>query len=225
MDKYLEKIKSLKGEIDEIEQTIILNRNSIQNLKEEKEKKETILTELSAKQKENENLKTKINNFPKFRRELKRVNIIIGTSRLFLSLTCGVICALNNLFVLACLALVANIVTDIKLANNFNKCIEEIQKSFNNITLEKLDDENKNIIEKERKTTIEISKINALISNLNSSILECISRKNSLNEDIKIIEFMREKFLIQYEIELNRQYDIDKKNNGFQKKLSFNDII
>lgn len=224
MDKFLELIQLKTKQVDELQEEIDKNNNSIEEINSNQETIENRISDLEVEYNKNEELVWKINNFSFAKKRVKVCSILVFIIKILVyTVPIAAVSLFSNTPTLILFALLLDIMGGIESYKEYKRMKTDAINEIKNYTVVDLEKRNEEI--KYEKTQLSAKKIDneASILNLKKKIEKCELQIFTLQEDIKIIKSLRRDFIEKLCTEiLDKQFEIEQNNPSFQKLLKQN---
>lgn len=224
MDKFLEIIQLKTKQVDELQEVIDKNNNSIEEINNSQNTIENRISDLEVEYNKNEELVWKINNFSFAKKRVKVCSILVFIIKILVyTVPIAAVSLFSNTPTLILFALLLDIMGGIESYKEYKRMKTDAINEIKNYTVVDLEKRNEEI--KYEKTQL-IAKKNDnenSILNLKKKIEKCELQIFTLQEDIKIIKSLRRDFIEKLCTEiLDKQFEIEQNNPSFQKLLKQN---
>lgn len=224
MDKFLEIIHLKTKQVDELQEVIDKNNNSIEEINSNQETIKNRISDLEVEYNKNEELVWKINNFSFAKKRVKVCSILVFIIKILVyTVPIAAVSLFSNTPTLILFALLLDIMGGIESYKEYKRMKTDAINEIKNYTVVDLEKRNEEI--KYEKTQLSAKKIDneASILNLKKKIEKCELQIFTLQEDIKIIKSLRRDFIEKLCTEiLDKQFEIEQNNPSFQKLLKQN---
>ncbi len=224
MDKFLEIIQLKTKQVDELQEVIDKNNNSIEEINSNQETIKNRISDLEVEYNKNEELVWKINNFSFAKKRVKVCSILVFIIKILVyTVPIAAVSLFSNTPTLILFALLLDIMGGIESYKEYKRMKTDAINEIKNYTVVDLEKRNEEI--KYEKTQLSAKKIDneASILNLKKKIEKCELQIFTLQEDIKIIKSLRRDFIEKLCTEiLDKQFEIEQNNPSFQKLLKQN---
>lgn len=224
MDKFLEIIHLKTKQVDELQEVIDKNNNSIEEINSNQETIKNRISDLEVEYNKNEELVWKINNFSFAKKRVKVCSILVFIIKILVyTVPIAAVSLFSNTPTLILFALLLDIMGGIESYKEYKRMKTDAINEIKNYTVVDLEKRNEEI--KYEKTQLSAKKNDNenSILNLKKKIEKCELQIFTLQEDIKIIKSLRRDFIEKLCTEiLDKQFEIEQNNPSFQKLLKQN---
>lgn len=221
MDKFLEIIHLKTKQVDELQEVIDKNNNSIEEINSNQETIKNRISDLEVEYNKNEELVWKINNFSFAKKRVKVCSILVFIIKILVyTVPIAAVSLFSNTPTLILFALLLDIMGGIESYKEYKRMKTDAINEIKNYTIVDLEKRNEEI--EHEKTRLKTKKIDneASILNLKKKIEKCKCQMVALQEDIKFIKSVRREIVDELCTEiLDKQFEIEQSNPSFQKVL------
>ena len=224
MDKFLEIIQLKTKQVDELQEVIDKNNNSIEEINSNQETIKNRISDLEVEYNKNEELVWKINNFSFAKKRVKVCSILVFIIKILVyTVPIAAVSLFSNTPTLILFALLLDIMGGIESYKEYKRMKTDAINEIKNYTVVDLEKRNEEIkYEKTQLSAKENDNENSIL-NLKKKIEKCELQIFTLQEDIKIIKSLRRDFIEKLCTEiLDKQFEIEQNNPSFQKLLKQN---
>ena len=180
----LEQIELKKTQLAEIGRIIKQHEDKKEELSSKRKDKERVISSLNKEYLENEKLKKRINNFPRFKFELFLISLlVILLMTVPVSLLLAFVSLISKMMVFNAISLVYFIFILSKVVLEYKDDLKQEKMLLDNLTIEELEISNSIIKGQMKQLNLEITNLNGLIDDITKLIETYNSQGNKIKEE------------------------------------------
>lgn len=180
----LEQIELKKTQLAEIGRIIKQHEDKKEELSSKRKDKERVISSLNKEYLENEKLKKRINNFPRFKFELFLISLlVILLMTVPVSLLLAFVSLISKMMVFNAISLVYFIFILSKVVLEYKDDLKQEKMLLDNLTIEELEISNSVIKGQMKQLNLEVTNLNGLIDDITKLIETYNSQGNKIKEE------------------------------------------
>ena len=180
----LEQIELKKTQLAEIRRIIKQHEDKKEELSSKRKDKEHVISSLNKEYLENEKLKKRINNFPRFKFELFLISLlVILLMTVPISLLLAFVSLISKTMIFNAISLVYFIFILSKVVLEYKDYLKKEKMLLDNLTIEELEISNSIIKGQMKQLNLEITNLNGLIDDITKLIETYNSQGNKIKEE------------------------------------------
>ena len=180
----LEQIELKKTQLAEIGRIIKQHEDKKEELSSKRKDKECVISSLNKEYLENEKLKKRINNFPRFKFELFLISLlVILLMTVPVSLLLAFVSLISKMMVFNAISLVYFIFILSKVVLEYKDDLKQEKMLLDNLTIEELEISNSVIKGQMKQLNLEVTNLNCLIDDITKLIEAYNSQGNKIKEE------------------------------------------
>ena len=180
----LEQIELKKTQLAEIGRIIKQHEDKKEELSSKRKDKERVISSLNKEYLENEKLKKRINNFPRFKFELFLISLlVILLMTVPISLLLAFVSLISKTMIFNAISLVYFIFILSKVVLEYKDDLKQEKMLLDNLTIEELEISNSIIKGQMKQLNLEITNLNGLIDDITKLIETYNSQGNKIKEE------------------------------------------
>ena len=180
----LEQIELKKTQLAEIGRIIKQHEDKKEELSSKRKDKEHVISSLNKEYLENEKLKKRINNFPRFKFELFLISLlVILLMTVPISLLLAFVSLISKTMIFNAISLVYFIFILSKVVLEYKNDLKQEKMLLDNLTIEELEISNSIIKGQIKQLNLEITNLNGLIDDITKLIETYNSQGNKIKEE------------------------------------------
>ena len=180
----LEQIELKKTQLAEIGRIIKQHEDKKEELSSKRKDKERVISSLNKEYLENEKLKKRINNFPRFKFELFLISLlVILLMTVPVSLLLAFVSLISKTMIFNAISLVYFVFILSKVVLEYKDDLKQEKMSLDNLTIEELEISNSIIKGQMKQLNLEITNLNGLIDDITKLIETYNSQRNKIKEE------------------------------------------
>ena len=177
----LEQIELKKKQLAEIGRIIKQHEDKKEELSSKRKDKESVISSLNKEYLENEKLKKRINNFPRFKFELFLISLlVILLMTVPVSLLLGFVSLISKTMIFNAISLVYFVFILSKVVLEYKDDLKQEKMLLDNLTIEELEISNSVIKGQMKQLNLEVTNLNGLIDDITKLIETYNSQRNKI---------------------------------------------
>ncbi len=180
----LEQIELKKTQLAEIGRIIKQHEDKKEELSSKRKDKERVISSLNKEYLENEKLKKRINNFPRFKFELFLISLlVILLMTVPISLLLAFVSLISKTMIFNAISLVYFVFILSKVVLEYKDDLKQEKMLLDNLTIEELEISNSVIKGQMKQLNLEVTNLNGLIDDITKLIETYNSQGNKIKEE------------------------------------------